>query len=97
MLGRPASCDPVWQNVIAGSWLIASVNIDLMKHKSSACCERCGHNSLMSCPLRPYFWNLNNDGATGNAFCPDVIVVNRCPCRMDSGSSCARYFSSCGL
>ena len=27
--GRPAICEPVWKNVIAGSWLIASVYIDL--------------------------------------------------------------------
>ncbi len=30
MLGRPGCCEPVWMNVIAGSWLIASVCIDLM-------------------------------------------------------------------
>jgi len=35
MLGRPASCEPVWKNVMAGSWLIASVCIDLMKQSSS--------------------------------------------------------------
>ena len=29
MAGRPACCDPVWKNVMAGSWLIASVCIDL--------------------------------------------------------------------
>ena len=28
MLGRPASWKPVWKNVTAGSWLIASVCID---------------------------------------------------------------------
>ena len=36
MLGRPASWAPVWKKVTAGSWLIASVCIDLMKHSSSA-------------------------------------------------------------
>ena len=36
MLGRPASWAPVWKNVTAGSWLIASVCIDLMKQSSSA-------------------------------------------------------------
>ena len=35
MLGRPAICEPVWKNVIAGSWLIASVCIDLTKQRSS--------------------------------------------------------------
>ena len=33
--GRPACCDPVWKNVTAGSWLMASVCIDLMTHSSS--------------------------------------------------------------
>ena len=33
--GRPAICEPVWKNVIAGSWLIASVYIDFTKHTSS--------------------------------------------------------------
>ena len=46
MLGRPASCAPVWKNVIAGSWLIASVCIDLMKQRSSATRAVCGSSSL---------------------------------------------------
>ena len=33
--GRPAIIEPVFMNVWAGSWLIASVCIDLMKHRSS--------------------------------------------------------------
>ena len=36
--GRPAICEPVWKNVIAGSWLIASVYIDLTKQMSSTIC-----------------------------------------------------------
>jgi hypothetical protein len=33
--GRPACCDPVWKNVTAGSWLIASVCIDFTMQSSS--------------------------------------------------------------
>ena len=40
MLGRPASCEPVWMNVMAGSWLIASVCIDRMMQRSSAIAGR---------------------------------------------------------
>ena len=36
MLGRPARWCPVWQNVIAGSWLMCSVCSDFTKHNSSA-------------------------------------------------------------
>src|SRR5256885_11941857 len=46
MLGRPASCDPVWKNVIAGSWLIASVCIERMTHISSAIRAVWGSSSL---------------------------------------------------
>ena len=50
MLGRPASCEPVWKNVIAGSWLIASVCIDLTKHRSSTIFAVCGSSSLTHAP-----------------------------------------------
>jgi hypothetical protein len=33
--GRPACCEPVWKNVTAGSWLMASVCNDLITHSSS--------------------------------------------------------------
>ena len=52
MLGRPASCAPVWQNVIAGSWLIASVWTDLMKHSSSTTLAVCGSSELTHAHLR---------------------------------------------
>ncbi len=47
MLGLPGCCWPVLMNVIAGSWLIASVFIDLMMVMSSAMVEVCGRSSLM--------------------------------------------------
>ena len=50
MLGRPASWAPVMKNVTAGSWLIASVCIDLMKHSSSATRAVCGNSSLSQAP-----------------------------------------------
>ena len=52
MLGRPASWWPVWKNVIAGSWLIASVCIDLMKHRSSASFAVHGMSSDTVAPLK---------------------------------------------
>ena len=53
MLGRPASCAPVWKKVMAGSWLMASVCIDLTKHSSSATFAVCGSSSLSQAPLLP--------------------------------------------
>ena len=53
MLGRPASWAPVWKKVMAGSWLIASVCIDLMKQSSSATLAVCGSSSLTDAPLWP--------------------------------------------
>ena len=53
MLGRPASWAPVWKKVTAGSWLIASVCIDLMKQRSSATRAVCGSKSLTVAPLWP--------------------------------------------
>ena len=50
MLGRPAICEPVWKNVIAGSWLIASVWSDLTKQSSSATFAVQGSSSLTQAP-----------------------------------------------
>ena len=63
--GRPASWAPVWKNVIAGSWLIASVCSDLMKHSSSATRAVCGSSSLIHAPVWPCCVNLNIEAATG--------------------------------
>ena len=97
MLGLPASCEPVWTKVIAGSWLMASVCIDLTRQMSSTICAVCGSNSLSQAPQRPCWANLKIDGATGRLFCPEVIVVIRWPMRMELGSSMPRLLVRAGL
>ena len=71
----------------AGSWLIASVYIDLMKHRSSATFARCGISSLTHAPDSPCCWNLNSDGATGKLACAERHAGEPLPPRMESGSS----------
>ena len=66
MLGRPAICEPVWKNVIAGSWLIASVNIDRTMHKSSTTLAVCGSRSDTHVPLLPCWSNPNCEPASGS-------------------------------
>ena len=51
MLGRPDCCEPVWKKITAGSWLMASVCIDLMMHKSSTTRAVWGISSLTHAPL----------------------------------------------
>ena len=53
MLGRPASCEPVCTNVIAGSWLIASVCIERIKQMSSTILAVCGRARSATAPLWP--------------------------------------------
>ena len=89
MLGRPGSWMPVWKNVIAGSWLIASVCIDLTKHSSSAIFAVCGSSSLTQAPDLPCCANWNIDGASGKLVCVAVMPVSRWPLRTESGSSVA--------
>ena len=97
MLGRPASCAPVWMKVMAGSWLIASVFIDRTMHHSSARPDMWGISSLNHAPDSPCRANLNSDGATGNLDWPEVIVVSRCPIRIEAGRSSPRLASIAGL
>ena len=78
---------PVCIRVMAGSWLIASVFMLRMKHMSSTILAVCGSSSLTHIPLWPCWANLYFDGAIGNRFCPEVIVVSRWPLRIDSGRS----------
>ena len=82
---------------MAGSWLIASVCTDRMRQRSSATAAVCGKSSLNSAPDSPYFANLKIVGATGRLFCPEVIVVIRCPIRTESGSSIPRLPWIAGL
>ena len=58
MLGRPGIWEPVWKKVIAGSWLMASVDIERMRQMSSAMLEMCGRSSEISVPDWPCFSNL---------------------------------------
>ncbi len=50
---------------MAGSWLIASVCIDLMKQSSSAIFAVCGSSSLTHAPDCPCCANWKSDGAIG--------------------------------
>ena len=77
MLGRPGICEPVCWNVIAGSWLIASVCNERMMHISSASLAVCGKSSLIHDPDSPCWLNLKMLGATGNEACAELIVVLR--------------------
>ena len=97
MLGRPAIWAPVWKKVTAGSWLMASVFIDLMKHRSSTTLAVEGINSLTQAPDPPYWPNLKTDGATGRLSCVAVIPVRRCPMRTEPGSSWPRRSLRAGL
>ena len=59
MLGRPAICEPVFMNMCAGSWLIASVVIERMMQMSSTTEPMCSNNSQISAPDFPNFLNLS--------------------------------------
>src|SRR5262245_40519950 len=97
MLGRPGNCEPVCTNVTPGPWLIASVCMLLMKHKSSATDAVCGSSSDNHAPLLPCCLNLNGDPASGSDdWLPD-IPVGRCPMRTLSGSSVPCFLTSIGL
>ena len=52
-----------------------------------------GRISENHAPLCPCCENSNTDGAIGKRDWPDVIVVSRCPCRIDSGRSVS--YSAC--
>ena len=95
--GLPAFMLPVWMKVIAGSWLIASVCIDRTIAKSSTIFAIFGSNSDTHAPFFPCCANLNFEGAIGNRLWPDVIVVNRCPCRIDAGRSLSNQSFIFGL
>ena len=75
---------------MAGSWLIASVCIDLMKHSSSTTRAVCGRSSLTQAPDWPCLAKRNRLGATGKLACVEVMPVSRWPFRIESGSSVPR-------
>ena len=69
MAGRPEMVEPVFMNVWAGSWLIASVLSERMMHISSATVARCGKTSEISCPDAPHLRN-GCCGARQRSCCP---------------------------
>ena len=96
MLGRPGCWNPVWMNVIAGSWLIASVCIVRITVMSSTIFAVCGRSSLTHSPDSPCCANENCELATGRSDCP-IVCATRCPMRTESGICVPWYFVSAGL
>ena len=84
--GRPLSWWPVQKNVIAGSWLIASVCSERTTHSSSAILAVCGSSSLNGRPLRPWRAKRANEPAIGSAAWLPLMPVSRWPPRTESGS-----------
>jgi hypothetical protein len=73
--------------VIAGSWLIASVNIVRTTQRRSATCAVCGKRSLTHRPARPYWRKPVNDPAIGRIAWLPLMPVSRWPPRTDFGRS----------
>ena len=96
MLGRPGISEPVQNEVLPGSWLIALVLNECTRQRSSARFERCGNSSLIHTPFFPACANLNIVGAT-NCCRPRVMVVTRWPLLMDLGSSFLKSLCRSGL
>ena len=65
MLGRPASWDPVWAKVIAGSWLIASVTMERTMQSLSAMAPVWVIRSPIRAPHSPRRVAPNLEGAIG--------------------------------
>ena len=71
-------------NVIAGSWLIASVFIVLMTVMSSTIFAVCGSSSLTQVPACPCCENANIERARGSDDWP-IVCATRWPLRTESG------------
>ena len=69
MLGRPEMVVPVFMNVWAGSWLIASVVSERMMQISSATDPMCGSSSTISWLFLPNFLK-SHCGAKHLSICP---------------------------
>ena len=98
MLGRPASWNPVCAKVTAGSWLICSVCIDLMKHSSSAIFAVCGISSLTHAPDWPCCANCEDrrrDREASPAPRSSPSAAGRCG--SNPAGRCRAHFSSSGL
>src|SRR5437762_14366953 len=74
--GLPAFMLPVFMSMIAGSWLMASVLVDLINVRSSTIRAVYGSKSLIQVPVWPRRLKGQCEGATGKRACPAVIPVN---------------------
>ena len=95
MLGRPLTDEPVFMNVCAGSWLMASVLHDRTMHRSSATSGRWVNSSFISCPLLPCFLKPHC-GPKQVSFAPWSCAIGW-PLVMLSGIGCPCRFASSGL
>ena len=84
-------------NVIAGSWLIASVCMERMRQSLSITRPVCGSSSLIDVPDWPHWRKPYFEAMTGKVFWPEVIPVSRWPMRIESGSSVPCFDTSPGL
>ena len=84
-------------NVMAGSWLIASVYIDFTMQMSSAIVCMCGRRSLIQVPCWPQRRPGHIGATTGNLAWPEVMPVRRWLPFTEGGISwpwnlCERWF-----
>src|SRR5215216_6176170 len=83
--------------VMAGSWLIASVYIDLTMQMSSAIFCMCGRRSLIQVPCWPQGRPDHIGATTGKWACPLVMPVMRCVPFTEGGRSLPWLFWRLGL
>ena len=93
--GRPEMVVPVFMNVWAGSWLMASVTIEWMMQISSAMPPMCGNSVQISCWLLPYLAN-GCCGAKQLSFLPCSWAIGW-PLVSDSGIGLPCISASFGL
>ena len=96
MLGRPGCWNPVWMNVIAGSWLIASVFIVLMTVMSSTIFAVCGSSSLTQVPGLAVLRELELRARHRQRRLPHRLR-DALPLRTESGICVPWNFASAGL
>src|SRR3954467_9528983 len=84
-------------NVWAGSWLIASVYIDLTMQMLSAMRCMCGSRSLIQVPCWPQGRPDHMGATTGKWAWPLVMPVIRCVPFTDGGRSLPWFWESAGL
>src|SRR3954469_12009654 len=94
--GRPEIVVPVFMNVCAGSWLIASVVIERMMQGSAAAEPMCGKTSAISCPDLPNRLNDHCGPRHLRAAFPWSWAIGW-PLVNDSGMGCPVISASLGL